>query len=1397
MRNQLRLFLLFIAALVAQPFIAAAPQSVIAAPKSFAIPPAFARNTGQADSLARYVSVGGGQPIFFTTNNVRIVDPKRHRSIWLTFVDGAARDIDGEWSTGGRITVLRRASGSNDEPMYRDVVYRDVWRGIDARVSASEKGLKYSFEIAPGGDARAIHLRYSGADRIELTEAGEIVLDAGGSTIIDTKPVAYQQIDGRRVSVPVRFVQFESDVAFSVGRYDRTKPLVIDPTLVYSTYLGSSGYDVGGAIAVDSTGAAYVTGTTRYSDFPTTAGAFEPSFHGGSDAFAAKINASGTHFDYVTYLGGSGNEEGHGIAVDASGSAYVTGWTESSDFPTTPGAFRTTYPGNRDGFLTKLNSSGTSAVYSTYFGGNATTTATAVTVESGGYAYVVGQTLAENLSHSPGAGSRGMSTPADGLLMKFSPDGSQLLFSAIMGGNGVDTATAVAVDGHGHAVVTGSTLSTYGFSALARDTGHAPLQQFPAGPAYLSTDGGHTFASTGTWYTPLSVRAFAIDPSQTSTAYESQLPLGVMKTTDNGATWRQLQGPWQNGATAYDIAINPFNTAMLWVGTSSSGLMRSVDGGTTWVPTLGAASRARHSPIQASTVFAISSTAVYRSFDDGQSWQLTGAPANYLYYDLAMDPASSSTVYAATSAGVLKTITGGGSWTLTPMPSATSFHDVITVAVDPTSPNVVWAGMATGEVFKSTDAGATFTAVPDAQVGYPSRMVFDGGTLYISDLGDINTHGVSAGSFATTSDRGATWQHWKINGNTFPLRTIAAVNGVVYAGGDLHSDAFVVKLDTNGTTQPWIYTTYLGGGLDDYGVGIALDRNGNAVVAVETHSEDFPHSSITSGFRNTAVSRLNADGSALTVSTFVGPSSGIPKGMSMDGNDNAYVTGTQGTAPSHGVFVDQINPSGTDAASFALVGQQSNVAAPDSVPAGIASGPTAGDVFVAGTTNTVDFPTTANAPQPHYGSGVSDAFASKVSFGGPTPPPPPPPSPNLALFKPAFASSSFSNSYTPVNAVDGSLATRWSSQFTDNEWIYVDLQGTYNITEVKLRWEIAYGSAYQIDVSNDAKNWTTIATVAAGDGGIDDVTGLSGVGRYVRMNGIHRATQWGYSLYEFEVYGTAASPPPPPPPPSGDLALNRPVVSSSDYSSQYAAAFAVDGNSSTRWSSQFSDPQWIYVDLGQTFEVTRVKLVWETAYAADFKIQLSFDAKHWTDWSTAQGNTMLTNDMTGAGMGRYVRMYGTRRATQWGYSLWSFEVYGDPVNLPDVALHKDVAESSEFSPAYTGAFAVDGDSSTRWSSEFSDPQWITVDLGSLFIVHEVRLTWETAYGAEYQIQFSNDGVNWWTAATVTDGTGGVDDLEAGGTTRFVRMSGTKRGTPWGYSLWSFEVFAQPGTADGP
>ena len=273
------------------------------------------------------------------------------------------------------------------------------------------------------------------------------------------------------------------------------------------------------------------------------------------------------------------------------------------------------------------------------------------------------------------------------------------------------------------------------------------------------------------------------------------------------------------------------------------------------------------------------------------------------------------------------------------------------------------------------------------------------------------------------------------------------------------------------------------------------------------------------------------------------------------------------------------------------------------------------------------------------------------------------------------------------------------------------------------------------------------------------------------------------------MYGSFVSPPP-----GVNLALNRPVVSSSDFSSSYAAPLAVDGDASTRWSSQFSDPQWIYVDLGARFNVTRVKLSWETAYGADFQLQISDDANTWTTFATATGNSKLTNDFGGSASGRYVRMYGTRRGTPWGYSLWELEVYGDllSISTTDQALHRPAVSSSDFSTAYAAQFTVDGDASTRWSSQFSDPQWIYVDFGQRVAVSEVVLGWETAYGRVYQVQVSDDAATWTTVRAITDSNGEIDDLTGlSGIGHYLRIYGTQRGTEWGYSLWSLQVFGDP------
>ncbi|MEU5964158.1 ThuA domain-containing protein [Micromonospora parva] len=286
-----------------------------------------------------------------------------------------------------------------------------------------------------------------------------------------------------------------------------------------------------------------------------------------------------------------------------------------------------------------------------------------------------------------------------------------------------------------------------------------------------------------------------------------------------------------------------------------------------------------------------------------------------------------------------------------------------------------------------------------------------------------------------------------------------------------------------------------------------------------------------------------------------------------------------------------------------------------------------------------------------------DEFTLSTSPGGPGPDPDPDPDPdpepgtNLARGKPARASS-FEGAFVAGNAFDGVAGTRWGSAFADPQWIDVDLGATYAINRVKLSWEAAFGSGYQIQTSPDGVTFTTIRTVAAGDGGVDDLTGLSGSGRYVRLLGTTRGTAWGYSLFEFEVYGGTGTPT------GGNLLRNKPATTSSNEGADVTGAQAVDGSLTTRWSSTFSDPQWIRVDLGSATAIGRVKLSWEAAYSSAYQIQTSNDGTTWTTVKTVTGADGGVDEHAGLGAnGRYLRIYGTARGTGYGHSLWEVEAY--------------------------------------------------------------------------------------------------------------------------------------------
>jgi hypothetical protein len=270
------------------------------------------------------------------------------------------------------------------------------------------------------------------------------------------------------------------------------------------------------------------------------------------------------------------------------------------------------------------------------------------------------------------------------------------------------------------------------------------------------------------------------------------------------------------------------------------------------------------------------------------------------------------------------------------------------------------------------------------------------------------------------------------------------------------------------------------------------------------------------------------------------------------------------------------------------------------------------------------------------------------------------------------------------------------------------------------------------------------------------------------------------------------------------LSQGKPTTASSTENAGTPASAATDGNTGTRWSSAFSDPQWLQVDLGSTATISQVVLQWETAYGKAFQIQVSPDATTWTSIYSTTTGTGGTQTLNVTGTGRYVRMYGTARGTQFGYSLWEFQVSGTAgsgggtscVTTTNAALNHPATASSTENATFPASAAVDGNTGTRWSSAFSDPQWLQVDLGASQSICQVTLNWEAAYATAFQIQVSPDATTWTSIYSTTTGTGGTQTLNVTGTGRYIRMNGTARATPYGYSLWEFAVYTTTGGTSG-
>jgi hypothetical protein len=491
------------------------------------MPICFEANQGQAASSAQFVSAIGGPRLLLSPAEATFerrqsqLTENEALKMHLVSADPAAeiRGLDLLPTRANYFIGNDPSKWHTNIPTYARVICQQVYPGVDLIYHGTNGQLEYDFVVAPGADADNIRLRFEGAEEVNVDPAGSLIIQAKGTEVRHKKPLAYQETDAGREEVRAEFSLFADGTAgFQVDEYDKTRELVIDPLLVFSTYLGGSAADSGKGIFVDSEGSAYVLGESRSSDFTNgtvdnadifvgkltaNGGAFTYAFFGGSkDDFATGLavdadgntyisgstqsdNLAGPNsinpalsgpsdalvirfnldsgFSYSTIVGGTGDETGVSIAIDATGNAYISGRTTSGDFPTA-NALQPAYGGgDSDAFVSKIAPDGSSLVYSTYLGGSSTENSvnrSGIAVDSEGNAYVTGDTTSTDFPLKDPIRSSNTGIEFDAYVSKIDPTGTAFVYSTYLGGDEDETGVGIATDAAGNAYVAGMTRST-------------------------------------------------------------------------------------------------------------------------------------------------------------------------------------------------------------------------------------------------------------------------------------------------------------------------------------------------------------------------------------------------------------------------------------------------------------------------------------------------------------------------------------------------------------------------------------------------------------------------------------------------------------------------------------------------------------------------------------------------------------------------------------------------------------------------------------------------------------------------------------------------------------------------------------------------------------------------
>jgi uncharacterized repeat protein (TIGR01451 family) len=863
---------------------------------------------------------------------------------------------------------------------FRRVSYSGIYPGIDLVYYGNQKELEYDFQITPGANPSRIRWQFDRATELSIEGDGSLIVKAGAEKLKLLKPDAYQETtDGTREKIESRYqIIGRSGIQFLLGAYDHRRPLVIDPVLAYSTFLGGTDDDEAYGIAVDSTGNAYITGETFSVNFPVTT--FQTSHNQNYDAFVTKINPAGTAIVYSTFVGGSGFESGNAIAIDAAGNAYVTGQTTSTDFPLVA-PLQTTNSGTSDVFVFELNSAGTGLVYSTYLGGSSFDSGNSIAVDQAGNTYVAGESDSRDF-------------PTTNALQSAKPGNA--IFRTVDGASNwaASDTGLLASSVNGFAFDPANTNVVY----TACDNGVAK-----------STDGGVTWNSVLRQVaTP--VQAIAINPSNTSVLYVATSG-GLYKSVDGGNTFSLLSAitaPYRS------VVVDPITPANVYAA-SSSFIARSTDGGATWssngISGASSLSTLALDPATPSTIYVGTNRGIFKSTNSGVTFAAANAGIQSdSVRGVAVDRNNPSTVYFASNLGIRKSTNGGTSWTSI-NGNLGSIVQLNGLVLDPNNTNVIYV-TETLTVFgvpliqKTTDGGANWNPVAN---GFPSNIVppiaINPGQSSIL-LAGANT---SAEGFVTKIGPGGAPKIYSTYlggaGRDVVLGITADSTGRAYVTGITSSadlpvknafqparadnfaqDAFLTIFNSNGSLAS---SSFLGGDSSDVGRAIALDGSNNIYLAGYTSSVLFPGAggpqpTITGGSSDDVfVTKFNPGASAILYTTSIGGSgSDQCFGLAVDANGAAYITGTTSSPdypvagasqPAKGgnsdAFVTKLNSSGAISYSTYLGGGGSDTGRGIAIDG-------AGNAYVAGFTSSLDFPT-VNPISKTFG-GIFDVFVAKV-----------------------------------------------------------------------------------------------------------------------------------------------------------------------------------------------------------------------------------------------------------------------------------------------------------------------------------------------------------------------------------------------------------------------------------